>query len=63
MGQVGHLPYHFLVVNTGNDVTMIFIRDSDSEVRRLAAFAVTQCSGTRYCLVQSRLICMTIAWA
>ena len=20
VGQVGHLPYHFLVVNTGNDV-------------------------------------------
>ena len=38
MGQVGHLPYHFLVVYTGNDVAMIFIRDSE---------VVTQCSGTR----------------
>ena len=50
VGQVGHLPYHFLVVHT------------DSRYR-LAAFAVTQCSGKRYCLVQSRLISMTIAWA
>ena len=27
--QVGHLLYHFLVVHTGNDVTMYFIRDSE----------------------------------
>ena len=32
MGQVGHLPYHFLVVHTVYDVAMIFIRESDSEV-------------------------------
>ena len=35
VGQVGHLPYHFLVVHTGNDVAMIFIRDYDSEVGKL----------------------------
>ena len=29
VGQVGHLPYHFLVVHTGNDVSMILIRDSE----------------------------------
>ena len=29
VGQIGHLPYHFLVVHTGNDVAMIFIRDSE----------------------------------
>ena len=29
VGQVGHLPYHFLLVHTGNDVAMIFIRDSE----------------------------------
>ena len=23
VGQVGHLPYHFLVVHTGNDVAVI----------------------------------------
>ena len=29
VGQVGHLPYHFLVVHTGNDVAMTYIRDSE----------------------------------
>ena len=30
VGQVGHLPYHFLVVHTGYDVAMTFIRDSEA---------------------------------
>ena len=29
VGQVGHLPYHFLVVHTGNDASMILIQDSE----------------------------------
>ena len=32
VGQVGHLPYHFLVVNTGNDVAMIFTRDNEVQL-------------------------------
>ena len=27
VGQVGHLPYHFLVVHTGNDVAMTFLSE------------------------------------
>ena len=37
VGQVGHLPYHFLVVHTGNGRAMII---RDSELRSQSRYVV-----------------------
>ena len=48
-GLLGHLPYHFLVVHTGYDVSMIFIRDSELRSQSRNIPASTSTSSTKIC--------------